>query len=378
MCLFKKLKILKPSTKPKSRKEGKSKRIKKNFKLRRREARRRRRARKRLNKMKKLQFDEKTLVNLKNSVLQVLESSNFEKQNLQKPKFQAQENHKKIISIGLIREIRGPLLGKRSDSVKSVETTDEESENDGFRGKNGSGGKSKGGCCSWPSKGGLHSKYLNNLNLYDICPVEDGSPSQVRQSGRNHLFGFNSRNKNYKDTSGLQRGDQVKIKKEISAEEGIITFNRKYAEEKKGKFIKKMKNISSFVFECNLSHRFVLSNKQVVNGKWCKSCSKAVEKLRKKVSKEGFKVLNFESSSEFAEKVRDILQVQISQNQGDIEKMMIQEEVEREVRERRSLESRFQRWTKVTSTMTTTESRKPGFFLYKLTSRNAGCRKTSQ
>ena len=183
--------------------------------------------------------------------------------------------------------------------------------------------------------------------------MKGGIPSQVRKLESSNTSGIQPLNRRYKDT--LTQED--KDKKNRISEKGIITFNRKYAEEKKGKFVKKMKNINSFVFECNLSHRFVLSNKQVVNGKWCKSCSKAVEKLRKKVSKEEFEVLNFNSDAAFAENIRSILKDSIEQSKNEIENMMIEEEVQREIRERKSLESGFQRWTKLSSTMQRTESK---------------------
>ena len=130
----------------------------------------------------------------------------------------------------------------------------------------------------------------------------------------------------------------------METEEGIVMFNKKYAEEKKGKFCKKMKNNLSFVFECQMQHRFILSKKQVINGKWCKVCSKMVTKLRRKVTKEEFKLLSFEGSTPVVERIQHHLSENIPKCQDLIEKSMIQDKVEAEVQERKNLESRFQRW----------------------------------
>lgn len=200
MCLFKKLKFLKPDDKKKTKKDiSKKKRIKKTFKIRRRKARRRRRARKRLNKMKKLKFDEETLANVKHSVLLVLQESEINTKTKSK-KFRSFKSNSKFNSknkaksnkdphltsniniIGSIREIRTPLLGKRSNSIKSIDTTDGETDSDGLS------GKGKSSSCSWLKKGnkscchngwqsGHGSKKelygINNYKLYDIYPVKD-------------------------------------------------------------------------------------------------------------------------------------------------------------------------------------------------------------
>ena len=108
--------------------------------------------------------------------------------------------------------------------------------------------------------------------------------------------------------------------------------------------MKKMKNNNTFAFECKMKHRFVLSKKQIVNGKWCNICAKTVEKLRKKVAKEELKVLNFEGSEEYVKEVRSLLAENVEECREPIEQMMIREKIEAEVEERRSLESRFQRW----------------------------------
>ena len=187
MCLLKKLKLLKPSDKAKPKREiQKNKRIKKNFKLRRREARRRRRAKRKMNKMMKFKFDEEMLNKVKNNVLLMLNVSPSAKKITKKP---LHSQSPKVINqnaklqniriIGNIREIRAPLLGKRSDSVKSIETTDGETEEDGFRGKKGCCGQ--GGCCGWQQGQGLINQYS-----YDICPVKDcGLLQAKKKKGKN-------------------------------------------------------------------------------------------------------------------------------------------------------------------------------------------------
>jgi hypothetical protein len=130
----------------------------------------------------------------------------------------------------------------------------------------------------------------------------------------------------------------------VQNEKGIITFNKKYAEEKKGTFLKKMKNGNSFVFECNMKHRFVLSNKQVINGKWCNTCTKTIEKLRRKISKESLTVLSFNGSEKNLREIKSLLAGDIKKCESAIEDMMIQEKVQAEVQERKNLESGFKRW----------------------------------
>ena len=195
MCLLKKLKLLKPSDKKKEKKEiSKNKRIKKNFKVRRRQARRRRRAKRRLNKMKRIQFDEEMLNQVKKDVMQLLNQSTDKKKASKKRAFKGKteakiRNHIQIpdIRIGSIREIKRTILGKRSDSVKSIETTDGEADNEGFTGKgktSGKGGSSvKGGCCSWHYYGGnCKSKGVIKSIVYDISPVEEGDLSQAKKA----------------------------------------------------------------------------------------------------------------------------------------------------------------------------------------------------
>mgnify|MGYP001800510966 CR=1 FL=1 len=147
----------------------------------------------------------------------------------------------------------------------------------------------------------------------------------------------------------------------LKKEEGIITFNKKYAEEKNGIFLKKMKNGNSFVFECNMKHRFVLTNKQVINGKWCNNCSKIIEKLRRKVSKEGLRVLSFDGSEKKVKEIRSNLIEDIKKCRLQIEEKMIQEEIQAEVQERKNLENGFQRWRKSSDEATTTDSKKKYF-----------------
>lgn len=199
MCLLKKLKLLKPSDKKKPSKEaGKNKRIKKNFKLRRREARRRRRAKRRMNKIMKFKFDEETLNKVKDNVLSLLNNPNeneslkkFNKINLSiSNKFSKATENKTVIQhpssiriMGNIREVKAPLIGKRSDINKGVDTTDEELEEDGFIKKQGKGKaccEGGNGCCSWQK---YKKKYtgVNNFYLYDICPVKVWDLSQDRK-----------------------------------------------------------------------------------------------------------------------------------------------------------------------------------------------------
>jgi hypothetical protein len=382
ICLLKKLKLLKPSEKKKEKKElKKNKRIKKNFKVRRRQARRRRRAKRRLNKMKRIKFDEEMLNQVKQDVLLVLNQSSNKKKKSEKTKsFKTNMKIEGNIPIniripdirkGNIREIKTTMLGKRSHSIKSIESTDGEGENDGFTGKDqysGKGGCSKkGGCCSWQTyRGNCKSKGVIKSFVYDISPVEGETLSQDCKRCENKCIGKGTQCKNlnscYKDTIRRDLKGSFRIynslslycrsnlkdlgynPKPIETEEAIITFNKKYAEEKKGKFCKKMKNNLSFVFECQMQHSFVLSKKQIINGKWCKICSKIVSKLRRKVTKENLKILNFNGSDEFVEKTQQYLSENISQCKDLIEMKMIQDKVEAEVQERKNLESRFQRW----------------------------------
>jgi hypothetical protein len=185
MCLLKKLKFLKPSEKKRNVKEKtKNKRIKKNFKLRRREARRRRRAKKRMNKIMKYKFDAETLSKVKDDVLSFLNASPMNNKKMSKVQSFAKSDKESIkihdthpIRImGNVREIRAPLLGKRADLNKGVDTTDEELEEDGFRGKGQIGCGGKRGC--W-RKGCTCNHGVNNSFLYDICPVKDVSLSQA-------------------------------------------------------------------------------------------------------------------------------------------------------------------------------------------------------
>lgn len=129
-------------------------------------------------------------------------------------------------------------------------------------------------------------------------------------------------------------------------EEAMIAFNKKYADEKKGRFLKKMKNNVSFVFECQMRHQFVLSKKQIINGKWCKICTKIVAKLRRKVAKESFSLVSLEGSEEVVARVQAALAGEVEQCRELLEQKMMQEQVAGEVEERRNLESRFQRWRK--------------------------------
>jgi hypothetical protein len=370
MCLLKKLKLLKPSEKKKEKKElSKNKRIKKNFKVRRRQARRRRRAKRRLSKMKKIKFDEEMLNQVKKDVMLLLNQPSDKKKKAEKRKgFRTETKKLNIqipdIRIGSIREIKTSMLGKRSDSVKSIETTDGEADNEGFSGKGkstGKGGSSmKGGCCSWHNGDYCGPKGVIKSIVYDISPVKGKGLSQEKRAnaplGRYQCKILDIK---YKDTGRNLKGKRVIIDRgrmgsnligfggcprPNETEEGIIMFNKKYAQEKKGKFCKKMKNNLSFVFECQMQHRFILSKKQVINGKWCKVCSKMVSKLRRKVTKENFKILSFEGTDEIVEKVQKHLSDNIGQCKDLIEQNMIQDKVEAEVQERKNLESRFQRW----------------------------------
>lgn len=124
------------------------------------------------------------------------------------------------------------------------------------------------------------------------------------------------------------------------------TFNKKYSAEKEGRFLKQMKSGGAFVFECRMRHQFVLSKKQVINGKWCRVCAKMVTKLRRKLAKESFQVVSLDGSAEVAAKTRAALAENVEQCRELLEQRMMREQVAGEVRERQFLENRFQRWRK--------------------------------
>lgn len=196
MCFLKKLKILNSPKKTNLKREvGKNKRIKKASKARRREARRRRRAKRRVNKMRSIQFSEEVLNNIKQSVLNVLYDSSEDRKSANGQSKTKKELRGKNITGGIIRGIKGSLLGKRSDSVKSIETTDGEAEGDGFSGKGGSGGSGGScwsgglGCCCWqPNCTPVKLGKLNNLGMYDICPVKRKYLSQDAGAGLLPMF----------------------------------------------------------------------------------------------------------------------------------------------------------------------------------------------
>lgn len=97
-----------------------------------------------------------------------------------------------------------------------------------------------------------------------------------------------------------------------------------------------------------MKHRFILSNKQVINGKWCNICSKTIEKLRRKLSKENLTVLNFNGNEKNLREMKKLFAEDIKKCEAEIEEMMILEKVQVEVQERKNLESEFQRWRRRT------------------------------
>lgn len=140
--------------------------------------------------MRSIQFDEEILNQVKKSVLSVLHEACDDKKKTGGQMKTKKEIRGKNISGGIIRGMKGALLGKRSDSVKSIETTDGETEGDGFSGKGGSGGSGNScwrggsGCCSWQA--GCNPQgpsNLNNLAVYDICPVKAKYLSQAVGGG---------------------------------------------------------------------------------------------------------------------------------------------------------------------------------------------------
>lgn len=118
-----------------------------------------------------------------------------------------------------------------------------------------------------------------------------------------------------------------------------------------------MKNNVSFVFECEMRHQFVLSKKQIINGKWCKVCAKIVAKLRRKIAKEQFSLVSLEGSEEVVTRARKVLSEGVEQCRELIEQQMMREQVVGEVEERRNLESRFQRWRKQGTTTQQSQSK---------------------
>lgn len=66
--------------------------------------------------------------------------------------------------------------------------------------------------------------------------------------------------------------------KRISA---FALFCQSHAQKFDGDFVKKMDQKKVYLFLCNLGHKFMLTKKQVVAGKWCSSCSKSLEHIHR-------------------------------------------------------------------------------------------------
>lgn len=105
-----------------------------------------------------------------------------------------------------------------------------------------------------------------------------------------------------------------------------------------------------FMFECQLQHKFMLSHKQVIQGKWCTSCSKTLQKMRKKLDREGLTLLSMRGGEKIAERLRLAMAPQVQGLADFFEREMLKERVDEEVRERRSLEKSFENWSRKTST----------------------------
>lgn len=142
------------------------------------------------------------------------------------------------------------------------------------------------------------------------------------------------------------------------SEEAMVSFSKQYALEKFGNFQKKMKSKNLFVFECQLEHKFILSNKQIINGKWCSTCPKIVTKLQKKLTKENLQVLSFNGSDDQFNQLENLLETHMEGLQSHFEETLMNEKITDELKERKLLENRFQRWTTVTEE-TSTSTGKP-------------------
>lgn len=130
----------------------------------------------------------------------------------------------------------------------------------------------------------------------------------------------------------------------------MLEYTRKYAEKHKGTISPQQPHSSLFFFECQLQHKFMLSHQQIINNKWCPTCHKISNKLKKKLKKENLTLLSHKGGKKIAERLRQAMAPEVEALADFFEREMVKERVDDEVRERRNLEKSFQSWSRKTST----------------------------
>lgn len=137
-----------------------------------------------------------------------------------------------------------------------------------------------------------------------------------------------------------------------------MKYTLQYAQKHQGRMSGQQPHSNMFMFECQLQHKFMLSHKQVIQGKWCGSCSKTLQKMRKKLDREGLTLLSMRGGEKIAARLRLAMAPQLQGLADFFEREMLKERVDEEVRERRSLEKSFENWSRKTSTGGLEESKR--------------------
>lgn len=75
-------------------------------------------------------------------------------------------------------------------------------------------------------------------------------------------------------------------------EKSFNHFCRSFADTNEGNLIKKLRNKKLFLFSCKLGHKFLVSKKQILAGKWCCTCDRIIESSKIFAEKMGGKVIS--------------------------------------------------------------------------------------
>ena len=134
----------------------------------------------------------------------------------------------------------------------------------------------------------------NNSQKYDSSQLESHENESGIYSNSNN---FSAKERCYSsDTTMISMDEEDESDKTILTKINIsrikkhksdVAFCQVVASTKGGVFVKRLRCQSLFVFCCGLSHRFILSKKQLSVGAWCNICDRTFENISKYIASMG-------------------------------------------------------------------------------------------